>query len=342
MRKILVIEDDPTLRENISELLDFSGYQVETAVDGIDGVQKAVEFLPDLIISDVMMPRMDGYSVLRNLRKNDDFKLTPFLFLTAKSERQDLRKGMGLGADDYLMKPFDDVELLDTVEFRLKKRDDLETLLKPQLLDHRSKKDFNDLINHGIIIEYLDQQIVIRAGEKPNYLFYIKEGLVNASKLNEEGKELIIDTHQTGEIFGYDTILSDDTYDYSVLSTGKSEIVKIDKNEFLEHIEGNVQGCLEILKKLCSKVANHEDKLIALAYDSVKKRIVMELDLLFKDNDQLSTDISRSDLAHRVGTTPETLARTLSELKKNKIIELKDQKISLIDSEQFNKVKNWY
>ncbi|NND31532.1 MAG: response regulator, partial [Saprospiraceae bacterium] len=121
MAKVLIIEDNSDVRENIAEILELADHDVTTAEDGKIGVEKALETTPDIIVCDVMMPELDGFGVLRILSKNTKTADVPFIFLTAKSEQEDFRKGMGLGADDYITKPFDDVELMDAIEMRLEK-----------------------------------------------------------------------------------------------------------------------------------------------------------------------------------------------------------------------------
>ena len=111
MIKILLIDDEKQLRSNVSEMLTLEGYEVITANDGLEGLAKAINEYPDLILCDLMMPRIDGYSVLNELRKTN-LSETPFIFLSAKSDRADVRKGMDLGAEDYLIKPFSRLELL--------------------------------------------------------------------------------------------------------------------------------------------------------------------------------------------------------------------------------------
>jgi CheY-like chemotaxis protein len=105
MKKILLIEDNPDMRENTLEILQFAGYDVVTAVDGKDGVQRAREHRPDLILCDIMMPEMDGYGVLFLLNRDPQTAGIPFIFLTAKADKSEIRKGMNLGADDYLTSP---------------------------------------------------------------------------------------------------------------------------------------------------------------------------------------------------------------------------------------------
>jgi DNA-binding response OmpR family regulator len=105
MKRILLIEDNPEVRENLCEILELSGYAVEQADNGKVGVEKALTSPPDLILCDVMMPELDGFGVLQILSKKSATTGVPFIFLTAKTEREDLRRGMNLGADDYLTKP---------------------------------------------------------------------------------------------------------------------------------------------------------------------------------------------------------------------------------------------
>src|SRR4249919_3409559 len=118
---ILVIDDNKDIRENTAEILDLAGYKTFTAENGKRGVEIAIKIKPSLIVCDIMMPELDGYGVLHLLRKNAETEFTPFIFLTAKTERSDFRKGMEMGADDYITKPFEDIELLNAIEVRLKK-----------------------------------------------------------------------------------------------------------------------------------------------------------------------------------------------------------------------------
>src|ERR1700727_3582944 len=123
MRRLLVIDDHDDIRENTAEILSLAGYQVFTAENGKRGVEIALKEKPELIICDIMMPELDGYGVLHLLRKNEATLDTPFIFLTARTERADCRKGMEMGADDYITKPFDEIDLLNAIETRLKKND---------------------------------------------------------------------------------------------------------------------------------------------------------------------------------------------------------------------------
>jgi DNA-binding NarL/FixJ family response regulator len=121
MKKILVIEDEPEMRRNITTLLRYNEYQPVAAENGLDGVEAARREKPDLILCDVMMPKMDGFGVLQALQKDASLARIPFIFLTAKGEKDDLRDGMNLGADDYLTKPVANADLIQAIETRLRR-----------------------------------------------------------------------------------------------------------------------------------------------------------------------------------------------------------------------------
>lgn len=121
MKTILIIEDEPEMRRNLATILRLENYRPLTAENGRVGVSMALKEIPDLILCDVMMPELDGYGVLRELREKAATKATPFIFLTARGEKPDVRAGMNLGADDYLTKPVPKNDLLAAVSSRLKR-----------------------------------------------------------------------------------------------------------------------------------------------------------------------------------------------------------------------------
>ena len=125
MPKILLIEDQPQMRQNVALILELNGFDVTVAENGLEGVAKARACRPDLILCDVMMPELDGYGVLHLLRKDDSMRALPFIFLTAKGEKQEQRTGMNLGADDYLTKPCSEADLLSAIHTRLRRNRDI-------------------------------------------------------------------------------------------------------------------------------------------------------------------------------------------------------------------------
>lgn len=148
MTRILVIEDEESVRENILEILDFEGFEVQGAADGREGVRLAGEFQPDLIICDIAMPEMDGYSVLLEVRQTPTIASVPFIFLTARTDRAFMRHGMELGADDYLTKPFSSAELLAAILARLERREVTARAMEGRIED--AKRQLVQMIAHEL------------------------------------------------------------------------------------------------------------------------------------------------------------------------------------------------
>jgi two-component system sensor histidine kinase/response regulator len=138
MKKILVVEDDDRIREDIAFSLSLNNYDTLEASNGFDAIELAKNHLPSLIISDIMMPKMDGYELLLSLQQEEKTASIPFLFLSAKTDKSDIRKGMNLGADDYITKPFDLEDLVVAVETRLKKKEMAEKQYQQRFEDLRS------------------------------------------------------------------------------------------------------------------------------------------------------------------------------------------------------------
>lgn len=155
-KKILVVEDEKNIRENIAELLELEDYDVHIACNGNQGLSKAINLHPDLILSDVMMPEVDGFELLRMVRNQEGIKNIPFIFITAKSERNDQRFAMGLGADDFILKPFSANELLEAVKSRFKRKEQIEDEFQQKIseiqfnLNNTSAHELNTPLN-GII-----------------------------------------------------------------------------------------------------------------------------------------------------------------------------------------------
>ncbi|MEM9540941.1 MAG: response regulator [Cyanobacteria bacterium P01_E01_bin.42] len=169
MYKVLVIEDEDFVRSNVREILELSDFQPLAACNGAEGVEMAFQHQPDLIICDVMMPKLDGHGVLKRLREDEKTATTPFIFLTAKAERMDLRQGMKLGADDYLTKPFTPEELIESVTMRLQKQtalqarsqEEIETLRNNLLrsLPHELNTPLNAIIGFSSLLK-VDSDII--------------------------------------------------------------------------------------------------------------------------------------------------------------------------------------
>lgn len=350
-KKILLIEDNEDVRENTAEILELAHYKVFTAPDGKEGVELARIEHPDLIICDIMMPGLDGYGVLHLLGKDPTMSAIPFIFLTAKAERSDMRKGMDLGADDYITKPFDKTELLNAVESRIK---------KAEVLKKEYEKDFDglstfisDIAGSNALKKFLEgkkinhykkKETIYLEGNYPNGLYYINQGKVKIFKTHEYGKELITDLLKEGDFFAYTSLLEEKPYNESAETLEDSEITFIPKDEFHNMIFGNVSVTRSFLKILTKGVVDKQDRLVDLAYSSVRKRTAEALLLLqekyqVKDGGQFAMAIARDDLANIVGTATESLIRTLSDFKEENLIEIKSGKIKIINENKLRSLK---
>ena len=340
MKKILLIEDNKEVRENTAEILELAQYRVLTAENGKIGVDVAVKEKPDLIICDIMMPVLDGYGVLHLLSKQSETASIPFIFLTAKTERSDIRRGMDMGADDYLTKPFDDSELLNAIESRFKK---VEMLKKEFTNSSESISGFFDAASEIKLISddrekahHKKKALIYHEGNRPIYLYYLTSGKVKTFRTGDEGKELITGMYKEGDFFGYIALLEETPYRDSAEVLEDAELVLVPKNDFIQLVHSNTEVSKKFIRLLANNVTERETQLVKLAYNSLRKRVADALILVnnrFKknDTDKPRIQISREDLANIVGTATESLIRTLSDFKSEKLIEINEGKITIKD-----------
>ena len=351
MKKILVIEDNKDILENTTEILELSNYQVLEASNGKEGVEKAIADKPDLILCDIMMPEIDGYGVLHMVQRNPDLQHTPFIFLTAMTEKEEVRKGMSLGADDYITKPFDPTDLLNAIESRLRKSD----LLKQRISE--GLKGVNELIaiisgekaldtfiagRHYDV--YKKKQRIYNEGNHPVRLYYVQKGRVKIYKTNDDGKELIIKIVNEGEFFGYSALLENAVYREYAETLEDAEIVGIPRNEFEELMSGNPEVSRRFIKLLAHDVAEKEEQLIRIAYNSLRRKVADALVVLLKKyrdrEDKSMINLSRENLAAVAGTATESLIRTLTDFKAEKLIDIQDGKIIVLQPDKLEKLAN--
>jgi DNA-binding response OmpR family regulator len=352
MKNILLIEDNLAMRENTAEILELSNYKVSTAANGKEGVKMANAIMPDLIICDIMMPELDGYGVLHMLSRNEQTAGIPFIFLTAKVEKSDVRKGMNLGADDYITKPFDDAELLTAVESRLKRHDRIKKEYETNaaginllLSDFSVIEDLKKNNSDRKTKSFKKKDFIYSEGAYPHSLFMVKSGKVKTVLTNMEGKEYINDLFNEGDIFGFQALLEDSKYTDTAIALENAEISIIPKDDFYRMMLNNRDLSVAFIKLLSNILHEKEERLIQLAYNSVRKRVAEALVLLYnKYHDERKSDfeinISREDLSNIVGTATETVIRTLSDFKEEGLIEVKAGNIKVINLPKLQKMKN--
>jgi len=349
MKKILLIEDNPDMRDNTAEILDLANYVVVTAENGKIGVDLAKQEKPDLIICDIMMPDLDGYGVLHILSKDPKTAGVPFIFLTAKAEKSDMRKGMNLGADDYLIKPFDKMELLNAIETRLKRSEffkknytrDLSGLV--DFIETASKFSLPGTISTDHKLRtYQAKGQIYHEGDEPNTVYFVNKGKVKSWRMSSDGKELITGIYSKGDFLGFNAILEGGNYPDSASAMEDSELALIPRNEFLSLVYSTQEVSARFIKMLVNNINEKEEQLLSLAYNSVRGRVADALLKLHKKSQNNSNlSLSREDLANMVGTSTESLIRTLSDFKQEKMVEIDGRDVKIVNMQGLERISKF-
>lgn len=348
MKNILLIEDDVILRENTSELLELSNYNVTTAPNGKIGLELARTTLPDIIICDIMMPELDGYGVLEALSANEKTKHIPFIFLSAKTERKDVRKGMDLGADDYITKPFEEEELISAIESRLakaailKEDKELENKADSESDEIRTLNDLKNFFDdNGITLKFAPGEVIYEEGQNSNYIYLISKGLVKCHKLDEQGKHLTTALYKEDDLFGYTSFTQNTAYQETATAIQDAVLIGISKNDLKEVLNSNHKVTLELIQLLTEDLSIVKEQLLQMAYSSVKKRTATTI-LKFAEKLNHNSDdvirISRNDLASVAGIALESMIRTLSSFKDMGIIEIEGRNIKILNLQKLQQI----
>ena len=351
MKKILLIDDNEEMRENIAELLELSQYTVVTAGDGRAGIEAALSQKPDLILCDIMMPELDGYGVLHLQQRHPELRHIPFIFLSARTEQAEVRRGMSLGADDYLTKPFDSTDLLKTVESRLRKSELLRAGSATGLAGINeliSASGGEELLQAFVQGRHLDRykkkQRIFTEGNHPIRLYYVQKGKVKVYKTNEEGKELILKIANEGDFFGYISLLENSVYRENATALEDCEIAAIPRSEFEELMNANPQVTRRFISLLSKDVHEKEEQLLRLAYNSLRRKVADALlaaqERFRSGNERLPIHLTRENLAAIAGTATESLIRTLTDFKTEKLIDIQDGNINILEYDKLMRLAN--
>ena len=339
MKKILLIEDDKVLRENTEELLQLSDYSVITAPNGKIGITMAKENLPDIVVCDIMMPEVDGYGVLEALSSNETTKHIPFIFLSAKTEHKEIRKGMDLGADDYLTKPFEEEDLLSAIESRLAKAQILARVLnkeKNELPSEQEMRTLHELKNffddNGEVTTFEKGESVYLEGSRSNKIYLILKGTVKCHTMDEDGKELITSLYRADDFLGFTSFINNIPYQESATAIEDLELAGISKEDLKTILEKNHSISLELMELLTNDITEIKAQLLQMAYSSVRKKTAQTLLQFAEIMNTKAEDpikISRNDLASVAGIATESLIRTLSGFKKEGLIDVEGRNIRI-------------
>lgn len=349
MTKVLLIEDNEDIRENVQEILELSGYEVFTAGNGNDGVALAGQCIPDIILCDIMMPGLDGYGVLESVSRNSDIESVPFIFLTAKAERPDIRRGMELGADDYITKPFTHAELVGAIESRLKRKQAHMLFYgksAQELGQVMGKKggwqELRELMEERGGRKFKKNQYIHYEGDRATGIYHIISGSVKTLKLTENGREMITGIHKTDDYLDLNIILSQDTYDDTAVALEDTTLsfLPIEQLDKMLYLYPDVGA--QFVKMLAGNIRERELRLMEIAYFSVRKRVA---DSLLRLGEKQSPDgnlvkVSREDLASLSGTSPETVSRTITDFRSDGLVEKTGNTIAILNIEKLSRMKN--
>ncbi len=350
MKTILLIEDDADMRENTAEILELANYRVIRAENGRKGVEAARKDVPDLVLCDIMMPELDGYGVLHMLGRDPQTAEVPFIFLSAKAERGDVRKGMELGADDYLTKPFEESELLNAIEGRLKRSDlfrkgfdkGFEGFSK--FMDQaRALDPLRDLGRERKVKEFAKKEVIFHEGDELRHLPYVVKGKLRTFKINNEGKELVTGLHGEGDLVGYMGLLESGRAMETAEALDDVTVALVPREDLLALLYKDRDVSIRFIKMLAGDVREKEEHLLQLAYSSVRQRVAQALLRVHAryggtGEADLGLHVSREDLATIVGTATESLIRCLTDLKSDKLIDTQGRSIRIVDKARLERV----
>lgn len=346
--RLLIIEDNDDIRESTSEILQLASYEVFQASNGKQGVDLAIKHIPDVILCDIMMPELDGYGVLHLLSKREDTALIPFIFITAKTDRIEIRKGIEMGADDYLTKPFDDIELLSAIESRLKKKERQKSLYSNILsqmtnLFHGAHglDELKKAFDERKVKSFKKKQIIYYEGDTANAVYLIISGSVKTTKMTEDGKELMTAVYSPEEYFGITSLFAGKEYKETAEVLEDATLCSVPREVIDQLLYKYPDIAEKFIKILAQNVITHEEQLLQLAYFSVRKRMAeVLLKIHTKHPHTENFEISRENLASMAGMAIETVSRILSDFKEENLIDRNAGRITILDVSRLQKLKN--
>lgn len=348
---VLVIEDSMDIRENAAELLELAGYKVYTANNGKDGLDRARKDRPDLILCDMKMPDLDGYGILKAIESLPGMIGTPFVFITAQPEKADVRKGMDLSMNDYLIKPFESMDLLRTVSLRLKKCPPKPRYSTP----YEGFNNFIDTVKTPQNIKIISENRTIKKirrkdyvyldGGMSKYLYFVVSGKVKTYKTNGLGKEYITEIHGEGDFFGHMALLDVNEYKESAVALENTEIALIPQKDFFELLNSSSEASLKFIRFMSTSLMQAEEKLIKMAYNSARKKVAEAIIFIYNkyrndDPENFIFPANRENISAIAGIAPESVSRNLTDLKEEGLIESNNGMVRILNLKKLKDLKN--
>jgi CheY-like chemotaxis protein len=336
MAKLLIIEDHFEVRENLEEMLDLNGYDIKTASNGEEGIEVAEAWLPDLILCDIMMPGIDGYGVLSHLSRYPKTAGIPFIFLTAKADKRDIRRGMLMGADDYLTKPFEEQELLSVIQTRLEKNDLLRDVfdysghgLHEFLKRARQMKGLDTLSQDWSTQSFQTGKRIVDQGELPTHLFFVASGSITAT--HSRNPDLTQD-YGPGDFFGHIELVQGVPYRHQAIAVEPTELSLLPRDDFFSLLLNNRYFSIRFIKMLAKEMTELQDQLFQIVQKTTDERVIHALLKLEKEANQVSLEALQAST--KIANL--NIAHTLEKLNEAALIEIKRDQIRLLDIPQLH------
>lgn len=348
MKRILIIENNVNLLSSYKEILKKAGFKVISALYGDTGINDAITKMPDLILCNTLVPYVDGFGVLAVLSKNPATAHVPFIFVSPTSKLANLRKGMDMGADDFIMHPFRDNQLIKAVEARFNKSKlrvhTTEILVDSPdntLLSEKGIEQLQETILQSNLRRIKKKQTLYYEGDYSQGIYFLKEGCIKTFKINSDGRELITNIYNSNSFIGLDYLMIDGPLCENAEAIECCSIYFITKKSILDLLKTDIELNHYIIKWLSNDLAHKKGRLVELAYESVRKRLSKVIIQLNKDSFPINkVEISRDELAGLAGVASETVSRILTDFKQLGLIERNGNFINITNHEGLSKSSN--
>lgn len=344
MPKILLIEDNPEIRESMAEILELSGYEIFKAHNGKIGVTKARETKPDLIICDVMMPELDGFGVISLLSKDPETQQIPFIFLTSKMDPKDIRKGMNLGADDYLTKPFELSELLNAIDLRLEKAHKrAPQIVEPNInlsigSSQKGKYQFEEWVKSYDELHFASKQVFFEAGSSPSSFYWLTEGIVQLQSEPSPGRVFMRDLQQSPIFLGLSALLAAKPQTESAISMTKGKMRLIPIADFESFLQTKPLVMQYIIHYIASETLAQQALQAEYSFASVRKRVALSLCRIHDIFGDQEVDFPREVLASFSAVSRGGLMRVLAQFREDDLLETENTKLKVTNYQALSQI----
>ena len=348
MKRILIIENNIDLLSSYSEILKKAGFKVIISLYGDTGINEAITKVPDLILCNTLVPQVDGFGVLGVLSKNSATAHIPFIFINHTAKLANLRKGMDMGADDFITHPFRDNQLIKAVEARLNKSKSrvnagqtiLESPDNPFLIE-KGIDQLQETISQSNFRRIKKKQTLYSEGDYNQGIYFLKEGCIKTYKINSDGRQLITNIYNSNSFIGLGYLMIDGPLCENAEAVEYSSVYFIAKKTILDLLKVDIKLNHYVIKLLSNDLAHKNDRLVELAYESVRKRLSKIIIQLNKDSFPINeVEISRDELAGLAGTASETVSRILTDFKQMGLIKRDRNFINITNYEGLSKSSN--